>query len=256
MQKQKAKEKQKRAPKLPPRNELELLNRAINFIYHRNKNQHHRSHWWKHLTIFRRQLRAITAHVLTKAPPPSDELLSPLVVLHAKGEERLQTWVQFYVVQWYRAFSQVLTERRFVGIGLLLLTILAKACAILGATQALKEHGHRDIVEAMEGIEQTEAEKQLFGILQQQLEVEDAEDFGEVVERVSLSDLAGPEEEEDDFVFVDGPEADVMSINTNTVGESLGDTKTLGESVSVGKPSRKPKKRKTNPIDDLFDVLS
>jgi ribonuclease MRP protein subunit RMP1 len=215
----------KQLSKLTPKKELELLNKVLLHLHHRNKNQHRRSHWWKHLNIFRRQLRAITTEILSENEGTS----TPLVKLNSKGQQRLEAWITIYVVKWHGAFAQILTERRFVGIGLVLLATLANASAILGVTGGLRSRGQQDLVEAMKKMENSQAE------LLEEIVVESRgdEDVGEVIER--------------DEVLPDAP-----------VSEVLDDPSLLKLDVATEMNSMKEKKRKkkkANAIDDLFDAL-
>jgi ribonuclease MRP protein subunit RMP1 len=222
----------KQLSKLPPQHELELLNKVLLHLHHRNKNQHRRSHWWKHLNTFRRQLRAITVEILSEpegALASSDPSPPGLVKLNVKGQQRLQAWIAFYVVKWYEAFAQILTERRFVGIGLVLLATLAKASAILGATEGLRLRGQQDLVDAMKNMEKSQTE-----LLEEAVtDARQDEDVGEVIEREKVFEDSFPHQVAADFLL------SPLDAATET------------------KSNKKAKRRKknANAIDDLFDGL-
>jgi ribonuclease MRP protein subunit RMP1 len=128
-------------------NELAQLAQLIHF---RNKNQHRRSHWWRHFSTFRRQL----LRVLTELEKPHSE--SPRIILNPGNEvigalhqATLDAWTDIYVAKWYRAFSQIVAERQFAQIGVVLLVTLGKACSILGITEALQERGQEELERAL-----------------------------------------------------------------------------------------------------------
>jgi ribonuclease MRP protein subunit RMP1 len=65
----------------------ELLNR----IFIRNRNQHRRSHWWKSLHAFRKQLGLLLGEL--EATKKAER--------EAKLEARLRYWDDNFIHQWY-----------------------------------------------------------------------------------------------------------------------------------------------------------
>ncbi|VUC26489.1 unnamed protein product [Clonostachys rosea] len=89
------------------------LRALLDAFNHRHKNQHHSSHWWSHFSRLRRSLRSL----LDNDGVPS----SP----HAR-------WLQFHILpRSYKAFSQLAADNQHAPLGLLLLTVLARAHTLL-----------------------------------------------------------------------------------------------------------------------------
>jgi ribonuclease MRP protein subunit RMP1 len=63
----------------------------LNKIFIRNINQHRRSHWWKSLHAFRKQLGLLLAEMET----------SKKTELEARIEARLRYWDDKFIHQWY-----------------------------------------------------------------------------------------------------------------------------------------------------------
>src|ERR1700761_9333196 len=136
--------------------ELKNLYRVTNAIYIRNKNQHRRSHWWTSFNMFRKQLRLLTSHELdtnalsnTALTDPSAIAVHPSPILRPVGQRRVDSWIPELIQLWHKAFSQLLTERRFASMGVVLLAVLARTCWVVGATQALKNSGGVELADEM-----------------------------------------------------------------------------------------------------------
>jgi ribonuclease MRP protein subunit RMP1 len=206
--------------------QLQNLYRVVHLVYHRNKNQHRRSLWWRHLNSFRRDLRTLSA--AAPPPPPDDEPAAPSrptadgggdpaapapaparpppLSLPPRLRPLLRRWARERVPRWHAAFGRVLAERRFVAVGLVLLAALAQAAELLGVRALMDDEARRRRrrTEVSEGIPAREAAGRGEGV-----------DLGVVVER-------GAVEVED-------------------VGEREG--------------RKRAKRKKGNVIDDLFDEL-
>ncbi|KAJ4989352.1 hypothetical protein SVAN01_05077 [Stagonosporopsis vannaccii] len=104
-------------------------------LYVRNRNQHRRSHWWKSLSAFRRQLALLLSDMETgkKSERP------------ANIEARLQYWDKKCVHVWYCQFSQLTAVGSFAMLGLVMMASVARVCRITGITTAYEEIGSADI---------------------------------------------------------------------------------------------------------------
>ena len=206
--------------------QLRNLYYIVHLVYHRNKNQHRRSLWWRHLNSFRRDLRTLSAAAaptddppapgrpadttdggdpaapLPPAPPPPP-LPPPLPPL-------LRRWARDRVPRWRAAFGGILAERRFVAVGLVLLAALAQAADVLGV-RGMMEEGARERAAGAPGREAADVEAPVD-------RGEDV-DLGVVVERGAV-------------------EAGGAEVETK---------RTEGR--------KRRKRRKGNVIDDLFDEL-
>lgn len=70
---------------------LQDINELLNKIFIRNKNQHRRSHWWKSLHAFRKQLGLLLEEMETAKKNE----------LEGKIEARLRYWDDSCIHQWY-----------------------------------------------------------------------------------------------------------------------------------------------------------
>jgi hypothetical protein len=160
------------------------LYHLVHLLYHRNKNQHRRSLWWRHLNAFRRDLR-----ILSAAAPPADDppaVLPQPLSLPLSFEPLLRRWARDRVPHWHAAFSRILAERRFVAIGLVLLAALAQAVDILGVRTMMEEEA-RGLSSAGEAAMAEPAVETLQGV-----------DLGVIVDRGTI--------EEEDVVAEKKPE--------------------------------------------------
>lgn len=143
-----------------PAQQLQNLHHIVHLVYHRNKNQHRRSLWWRHLNSFRRNLRTLSSAATGAAdnpaaparpaiidggptaplqlPPPRPLSLPPSL------QPLLRRWAADRVPRWHAAFSRVLAERRFVAVGLVLLAALAQAVELLGVRALMEEAVRRE----------------------------------------------------------------------------------------------------------------
>ena len=236
------------------------ISQISNLVFRRNKNQHRRSHWWRHFNSFRRQLQAIDAELETWAISSATSTshgagnIPKIADFPDKLQQRVHAWCDIYVVKWYSAFSQVLAEKRFVSIGLVLLALLAKACAALGVSERLMELGEEDdgrTVGDLSEIDMTFADEYAIGKTTSTGMGED-NDLGVLIER-------------DQSLETDSDAAASMSevAHEEIKQHSTLDTKTRSSKPRKPRESRIPrdskkKKRKPtgNAIDDLFDALS
>jgi ribonuclease MRP protein subunit RMP1 len=152
--------------------ELNDLSHLTYLLYRRNKNQHRRSHWWRHFNIFRRQLSKLCLELESVKQPEDSNKDSPLE-LNAKAEARVDVWVHLYIVKWYASFSQILAEKRFAALGMTVFALFARVCGLTGATAKLSEEGE---VEISAKLAHAEAARSIPAS-------QDDDDIGEAIER-------------------------------------------------------------------------
>jgi hypothetical protein len=152
--------------------ELNDLSHLTYLLYRRNKNQHRRSHWWRHFNIFRRQLNKLCLELESVKQPDDGNKDAPLE-LNAKAEARVDVWVHLYIAKWYAAFSQILAEKRFAALGITVFALFARVCGLIGATARLTEEGE---VELSATLAHAEASKPMPAS-------QDDDDIGEAIER-------------------------------------------------------------------------
>jgi ribonuclease MRP protein subunit RMP1 len=174
------------APKIPqPETEIKRARTAIEelndlshltyLLYRRNKNQHRRSHWWRHFNIFRRQLNKLCLE-LESVKQPEDRNKDTPLELNAKADARVDVWVHLYIAKWYASFSQILAEKRFAALGVAVFALFARVCGLTGATAKLSEEGE---VELSATLAHAEAARPM-------LTFQEDDDIGEAIERPIL----------------------------------------------------------------------
>ncbi|KAF2142849.1 uncharacterized protein K452DRAFT_248390 [Aplosporella prunicola CBS 121167] len=159
-------------PHLKPKDidELKTLNDLLHLIFHRNKNQHHLSFWWRGFATFRREYQ----HLLAEYEASKTNKTSK-----KRAKARLDTWKQIRVPQWYLSFTHLISSNQFSAIGLALLTILATVSSLFGITAALQEEGEQHIQERLREFAQKDA-RELFAAT---ADGKKDEDVGEVIKR-------------------------------------------------------------------------
>jgi ribonuclease MRP protein subunit RMP1 len=208
--------------------QLQNLYHIVHLVYHRNKNQHRRSLWWRHLNSFRRDLRTLSAAAAPTDDPPApsrpadptdggDPAAPPPAArppppppLPPSLRPLLRRWARDRVPRWRAAFGGILAERRFVAVGLVLLAALAQAADVLGV-RGMMEEDARERAAGVPGREAADVEGSVGR--------GEGVDLGVVVERGAV-------------------EAGGVEVETK---------RTEGR--------KRRKRRKGNVIDDLFDEL-
>ncbi|KAM0719412.1 hypothetical protein Q7P37_005317 [Cladosporium fusiforme] len=144
-----------RTPSTEELAQLTHLSSILHLLHHRNKNQHRRSPWYRHLSLFRRHLSALLGDFATLTTTPSTNLertrlkaLTPS--LQARIAQRLTFWQDVLVARWMRAFSQVVADGRFSVLGLVMLGVLAGVCRVVGVADGLEAEGQREMEKALE----------------------------------------------------------------------------------------------------------
>lgn len=166
-----------------PTAELLQISTLTRQIFERNINQHRRSSWWKHFSIFRKQLRALVSSELEIIVGGKDEA----VKLKASGERRVLVWVDNYIESWHAGMMQLLSERRYAGLGVVLLTILARTCWLVGATQILMDAGREDLATKLESQSAILQEHTAKSIIVALRSTSEDLDVGEVISRKDIA---------------------------------------------------------------------
>ena len=219
---------------------LEHLANILHLFHHRNKNQHRRSIWWRHFSIFRRQLNALLNEVSNLNEIPSTHLQRTRKKVkdretQTKISGRLSFWQDVLIPKWQHSFSQVTADGRFAVLGLVLTAVLAQTCHIVGFTTTLEDLGQAEVEKVLHefGKEDWEGKTAL-----EQGGCHEGEDVGEVIVRDDL-----PQDERSN--------ESIVSAKQQKEGSRKLETKK--SKTSTG-PIRK-KRKKDNAIDDLFSGL-
>lgn len=144
--------------RLPSKDDLSLLTHfssLLHLLHHRNNNQHRRSPWYRHFSLFRRHLDALLSDYITLTSTPTTNLerarlktQSP--ALHVRISQRLKFWQDVLVARWQRAFSQVVADGRFSVLGLVMLGVLGGVCRVVGITEGLEVEGQEEVERVLE----------------------------------------------------------------------------------------------------------
>jgi ribonuclease MRP protein subunit RMP1 len=239
---------------VPESSTAELLNlaRLVDVLYIRNKNQHHRSAWWKHFNIFRKHLKTLTSAELQPSsgngPAIEDAKHVPL---RATGQRRVDGWVDNLVSAWHAAFTQLLTERRFANIGVVLVAVLARTCWLVGATEKMIEIGRSELATTLQTpIATNYGTKNDLHITREDSEkdegIADGFDVGKVVSREQLV-----ESDAEETVFYDAVQS--PSEFTTKGKKRTADRTPKSEERKKPQPEKsRKKKRAKHEIDDIF----
>lgn len=135
--------------------QLEHYSNLLHLFHHRNQNQHRRSIWYRHFSLFRRQLTALLADYTTLSATPTTAVertrLKALTPgLHTRISQRLTYWQDVLAARWMRAFSQVVADGRFSVLGLVMLGVLGGVCKIVGVVDGLEAKGQAEIEKVLE----------------------------------------------------------------------------------------------------------
>ncbi|KAI9718982.1 MAG: hypothetical protein M1828_006358 [Chrysothrix sp. TS-e1954] len=182
---------------------LRSTSNLLHLFHARNRNQHRRAIWYRHLGGFRREVRRLAEELDvavhgskgasavgrgkgTKRPKSED--------VRGKIERRLGFWRDAGLVgRWYRAFTHLVATTQFSAQGLVLLALLARVSSITGLTkwyQQLAEREDEERQEAVRRVLHEFGEKEMSGLMRGSKGDEEAgsgdgteEDLGEVIMR-------------------------------------------------------------------------
>lgn len=116
--------------------ELKGLGEMLQRIFVRNKNQHRRSHWWKALKGFKRELGLVLGELaaLQATTNTSTSTSNSKPALTRRLEARLRVLGEEKMHAWYMTFTQLVAAGQFAPVGLVLMAAAARAAKLLGVT--------------------------------------------------------------------------------------------------------------------------
>ncbi|KAK2767900.1 hypothetical protein FQN53_006440 [Emmonsiellopsis sp. PD_33] len=116
----------------PPSTALKAIHTSLHLLYHRNKNQHRSTKWWKWLSMLRRATADLTREVerFEKDDDDDDEGVRE-IVLRKMGYIR-----SFVVPRCYVAFSTVVADTQFSALGVVLIASLAQVSQAVRAGES------------------------------------------------------------------------------------------------------------------------
>ncbi|KAL6704565.1 Ribonuclease MRP protein subunit rmp1 [Coniothyrium glycines] len=135
---------------------LHDIHELLDKLFTRNRNQHRRSHWWKSLHAFRKQIALLLQELETGKKSERE----------AKVEARLRYWDEKCIHQWYYQFSQLVAVGPFAMLGLVMMASVARVCRITGITAVYEEIASADV----------------HGVLDASDDVAMADEFGDVLD--------------------------------------------------------------------------
>lgn len=277
---------QNRTPSPEEVAQLTHLSSLLHLLHHRNKNQHRRSIWYRHFSLFRRHLAALLADYTTLTTVPATNLertrlkaLTP--TLQARITQRLELWKNVLVARWMRAFSQVVADGRFSVLGLVMLGVLGGVCKVIGVAEGLEAEGQEEVERVLE-----EFGREVWGPGggDEGEVVARADDEGEIVARVDEGEAVARDDEDDlsmelgedlrDRETPEDPPRDhhepqrkdhdtsalktfrQPSLSPPPKAAKIKSTSTKKRSADTkAKPAKKKRKKGGDAIDDLFSGL-
>ncbi|KAF9892201.1 hypothetical protein FE257_002607 [Aspergillus nanangensis] len=196
---------------------LFLVHSMLQLIFHRNKNQHGKSKWWKWLSILKRTTLKLANSLEYGEPGPSAHVY--------RGYLATQV-----VPKCYLAFSTVVADGQFSTLGTVLLATLSRLAKVTRIDRELKARQ----------TQRPRAQIPARGTPK-------GEDVGEVLSR--------PIESTSKEVM--NPSGARASHGSSKSRQGVGEVglKKKKENSSVDSRNPKKKRRKVDAIDDLFDGL-
>nr|POE90350.1 ribonuclease mrp protein subunit rmp1 [Quercus suber] len=238
---------------------LQHSSSILHLFHHRNKNQHRHSLWWRHFSVFRRQLNYLVKDAIELNTTPVSHVARNRKKfrdsqLQTRLRQRLSFWQQVLVPKWQRAFSQTTADKRFAVLGLVLLAVLADVCATTGVTTVLEDLAQVAVEQVLEKFAREEWKPDLLGAEPGAF----AEDLGEVIGRNMVGSAAVANAESETVADQEKEGTDVIS-DVGHVRTGLRKPSSLPSlnhdvtSDAVVEQKKKKKRRKGgNAIDDLF----
>ncbi|KAK2761398.1 hypothetical protein FQN54_001920 [Arachnomyces sp. PD_36] len=99
--------------------ELKDISSTLHLVYHRNKNQHSNSKWWKWLSLLKRS----TLKLIIEA----EELDSDIDgAIESRIKARTRHFLSHVLPKCYLAFSTVTADKQFSTLGVVLIALLAR----------------------------------------------------------------------------------------------------------------------------------
>ncbi|KAK5108292.1 hypothetical protein LTR62_008607 [Meristemomyces frigidus] len=239
---------------------LQHFTDVLHLLHHRNKNQHRRSVWWRHFSMFRKRLKQVvlalrslratpTTHLARTKKRVEDERIKTIL------EQSLVVWRDVLVPKWQHAFSQVVADGRFSVLGLVLLGILAEACRLLAITAAFDDLGQEEVEKVLEQFAAEEGVQAGCTL---------DEDLGEVLTRTSevvdprvRSGAARVQTTTERSVAPDIDKKALVPTRVSRTGPTAVSGSSSASKIISGLRTEKKKKKakKGDAIDDLFGGL-
>jgi ribonuclease MRP protein subunit RMP1 len=167
-----------------------------------------------------------------------------------RAEKRLQLWADVLVSKWFAAFSQVIADKRFAALGLVLCAALGTLCKVTGVLERIEDGADEDIRSALANFANGEDGKGLRGFVEHVNRTEDAEegndDVGVVIERRDVRRNVKP---------IDGPREDAQNRPYGQISPTSEEEE--GEPVpqKFQKTNKRARAKKGDAIDDIFAGL-
>ncbi|MCJ1248324.1 hypothetical protein MMC30_005541 [Trapelia coarctata] len=200
----------------------------LHLLYHRNKNQHRLTKWWKWLSMLRR----CVAKLLLDLQSHDQHLAKPRV-------KHLQ---ETLLPGCHLNFSQVVADGQFAGLGVVLLGLVARINVLVllpGTQEEIVDHGSLGSVEAVWGVEDVMVIEDLGRpVLRPPEPLEGRQAGGREMQKEKEDVQAGPEERGDL-----GSEMSITSPKPHRRATSA--------SQQIATKKKKGAKKR-NAIDDLF----
>lgn len=204
-----SKSTQTRIPSKDDLAQLDHFSSLLHLLHHRNQNQHRRSIWYRHFSLFRRHLNALLADYTALSATPTTNVertrLKALTPgLHTRISQRLAFWQDVLVARWMRAFSQVVADGRFSVLGLVMLGVLGGVCKVVGVVDGLEAEGQAEIERVLEEFgREAWGDDAVFGEAAVRGEIDEGEtvariDEGEPVARVDKGEVVARGSVEDE----------------------------------------------------------
>lgn len=128
----------------------------LSTIHARNRNQHRHSSWYRHFSVFRKELIRLCEELAISIPQRaaaknvsqiiSEQPRRPLKIRSKPNkvlaERRLRFWVQARLpFTWHQALTHLIATTQYSSLGLVLVALLARVCTVCGITTALESLG-------------------------------------------------------------------------------------------------------------------
>jgi ribonuclease MRP protein subunit RMP1 len=230
--------------------ELADLSKLLHLLHHRSKNQHRRSVWYRHFNTMRRHHQQLQAEISPELPaswPPSRKRKRK-EECDERVEQRLNFWAEVLVPKWFAAFSQVVADKRFAALGLVLCAALARLCKITGVLERIEESADEDMRGALSKFAFVETGQALLGFDEHMNEMEvageESDDVGIVIERGDIEENPEP---------AIGTGKDEWERVHRQVSHGLEEDAVPPKTTER---SKRKKGRKGDAIDDIFAGLS
>lgn len=120
---------------------LQLEYCYIHLVYHRNNNQHRKTHWWRQFSIFKRSINRILQRLNRSGGNRRKKENASLqdIVEEPEVQMLIRKFLKFQLPSIYREFQNVLTMGQFVTLAVVLIGLLARCRSLLLKLQSEEE---------------------------------------------------------------------------------------------------------------------